>query len=115
MAKTIYGPVRATCISAEPATPAKALEWSSWRQDYVGLTGTLKIYVSQRKSSGRPFLCFYEADSEEWRQEVNCDDAYRQGAGWWLKTYYGEPYFDGDELTFLTNKTRYVFRLLKVQ
>lgn len=56
MAKRIFGEVVAECISADPASPAKALSWSSWRRDFIGLTGWLKIYESEKKSPGRPFL-----------------------------------------------------------
>ena len=39
MAKLIFGPIAAQCVSVEPASPAKALNWDQCRRIYEGLEG----------------------------------------------------------------------------
>ena len=95
MAKLIFGPIAAQCVSVEPASPAKALNWDQCRRIYEGLEGLLSIYESEQNSPGRPFLYFYVGD-----------DSY-------LKTSYGEWHFEGEHLIFRTRNSRYVFRISK--
>ena len=113
MAKRICGPVLAECIGAEPCSNAKALNWESWRLDFIGRTGTLEIYASQREFPGRRFLFFCKNDPEELCRMKNTEDVFKNGDDWWLKTYYGEWYDAGEDeiILFQTRDTRYMFRV----
>lgn len=101
MAKLIYGPVVAECVSAEPSCPGKALNWDPWRKAFEGLVGELRIFESEKKSPGRPFAYFFGGEESE--------------RDWWLNTYYGEWCVVDGCLFFTTKNSRYRFRLMEAK
>lgn len=48
----------ATCVEAAPANEEAALEWSSWRQDFVGLGRVVKPPREREEKSGRTIPLF---------------------------------------------------------
>lgn len=99
MAKLIkeYGTVR--CVSAEPMNEEKALEWSTWRKDYVGFEGLLNLYESERKYPGKNFFSFFSEDKAE--------------KDWYLKAYCRQIDESQEKtLVFVTQNSRYTFEIL---
>ena len=103
MAKIVTEYGLATLLSAE-LYPEKAAVQSNWRRDYVNSTGRLYLMESEKKFPGQQFLYFVEEDD-------------LVGPDFWvvqpskLRTSYGTPTIEGNELVFCSNNTRYVFRL----
>lgn len=82
----------ATCVETKPANEDKTLTWERWREEYVGLSGWLRLYENEENSPMQRCLYFSRND-------------------WWLKTGYGNYELCEDTLTFITKNTRYVFLL----
>lgn len=97
MAKVIREYI-AECLDVQPVNEEIALEWSDWRQCYIGLEGWLNLCVSERKYPGWQFLYFFGGDESD--------------KDWYLKTSYGQPQMEDGLLVFRTNNSRYTFRLL---
>jgi len=91
----------AICTDVQPASEEIALDWSTWRQDYIGLEGLVTICSSEKKCPGKQFLCFCSGKGAE--------------KDWGLRTGYGQLSVEGTKITFITQRSCYVFLLKEVE
>ena len=86
------------CIGAEPVNEEKALEWGTWRKDYIGREGWLNFGISQHKCPGKEFFYFFggeESDKE-----------------WSLESFVKQKEESQDRIVLTTENSRYTFEIL---
>lgn len=91
-----FGTVR--CIGAEPVNEEKALEWSTWRKDYIGLEGWLNFCISEHKYPGKEFFYFFGGEESE--------------KDWRLKSFIKLKDETPDTIVLTTENSRYTFKIL---
>ena len=96
MARRVVGFGLVRCLSIEPVGDDVPNDWA-WRLAYVGLTGYLDLFESEKKKPGAQFIKFSSVESSDDR--------------WFLRSYFGTHEIKENEFVFVTENTKYTFRL----